>query len=151
MPPHDVLELLLQRPVLLWSHDSTAEAAAVGDMLQHLQSQLPDLSVPPLLQRTPAILAASQAHVDGVLTLLLNQLALSKQQAADVIAQHPQLLVAGARPASLNLGFLVGLGLRQPELQQMLLRNAEWLVKPLQDLTTQWQFVTSRLARVRDS
>jgi hypothetical protein len=117
-------------------------------MLQHLRSQLPDLAVPPLLQRTPAILAASKPQVEAVLTLLLSRLALSKQQAAEVIEKHPKLLVAGAGPASLNLGFLVGLGLRQPELQHMLLRNAEWLMRPLQELTIQWQFL-STVAKVR--
>jgi hypothetical protein len=153
MTPADVLELLLQRPALLWSQDSatssssssSAAAAAGGpiEMLQHLRSQLPSLALPRLLQRTPAILTAPKAQVEAVLTLLLSRLALSKQQAAEVLVKHPQLLVAGAGPASLNLGFLVGLGLRQPELQHMLLRNAEWLMRPLQELTTQWQFLST--------
>jgi hypothetical protein len=159
MPPGDVFALLLQRPALLWGQDlkpsSSAAAAATaaaaarpGDMLQHLHSQLPDLSLPLLLQRTPALLAAPKQHVEAVLTLLLNRLKLSKSQTAEIVMHHPRLLIAGAGPASLNLGFLVGLGLRQPELQQMLLKDAEWLTRPLQELTAQWQFVTT-VAKVR--
>ncbi|KAF6253070.1 hypothetical protein COO60DRAFT_1643483 [Scenedesmus sp. NREL 46B-D3] len=150
MAPRDMLGLLLQRPALLWGQDSSAAAAAAAEtaagpveMLQHLRSQLPGLSLPLLLQRTPALLAAPQAHVDSVLTLLLHRLALSRDQAAAVLEKHPRLLIAGAGPASLNLGFLVGLGLRQPELQQMLLKSADWLTWPLQELTTQWQFVST--------
>ncbi|KAF6259111.1 hypothetical protein COO60DRAFT_1689938 [Scenedesmus sp. NREL 46B-D3] len=150
MAPRDMLGLLLQRPALLWGQDSSAAAAAAAEtaagpveMLQHLRSQLPGLSLPLLLQRTPALLAAPQAHVDSVLTLLLHRLALSRDQAAAVLEKHPRLLIAGAGPASLNLGFLVGLGLRQPELQHMLLKSADWLTWPLQELTTQWQFVST--------
>jgi hypothetical protein len=123
-------------------------AAGPGEMLQLLRSQLPELPLPQLLQRTPGLLAVSKDQAEGVLTLLLQRLKLTKQQAADVLTKHPRLLIVGAGAASLNLGFLVGLGLRQQELQRMLLRSAEWLTRPLQEVTAQWQFV-STVAKVR--
>lgn len=112
-------------------------------MLQHLHKQLPDLPLPQLLKKAPAVLSLTKQHVEEFLTLLLHRLKLSKQQAEELLMTHPKLLLAGAGPASLNLGFLVGLGLRQQELQGMVLRSAEWLARPLQELTAQWHFVST--------
>lgn len=82
-------------------------------------------------------------QVSEVLALLLGRLALSREQAAGVVLRNPRVLLGGPRPAFMNLGFLVGLGVRPPELQAMLLKSSAWLTRPLKDLTMQWQFVTT--------
>jgi len=145
----EVLELLLQRPVLLWQHSTPC---LPGQLLTDLQQLLPALDqgkrLASLVRRQPRLLSCRSAELQGVVDMLATRLQLSQEQVAKLVVQHPQLLVQPVKSMLLNVALLVGLGFTPSDLQAMAIKNPLWLTKSLRDLTLQWHFI-QQVVKVR--
>jgi hypothetical protein len=160
------LQVLLRRPVFLWQHmtpqtprdvlgalqrllpstpASPASASASSQQGQPQQPQPPPGQLLALVRALPALLSCSAEQLGGVDELLLGRLALGQEQVGRLLRRCPRLLLAPPKAMSANVGFLVGLGLRQGELRGMLLTEPRWLLTPLRDLSVQWHFVQTVL------
>lgn len=156
MTNQTIFELVLKRPSLFWT-----AAEPPGPMLQLLQQRLPQLAaassssskpqqqqltpLAKLLIQHPTLATCIQQHVADVLTLLLDRLKLSEDEAAAAIITNPRLLLNPVKVTSLNLGFLVGLGFKPADMKQMIIRDSTWMTRPLSDVTRHWQFVNSMI------
>lgn len=140
-----VVELLLKRPLLLCQAHPQQPP---GALLQQMRQQLPALrgdGLRGIIMGAPRLLLRGPQHVQDVMQLLTGRLQLSAQLASAVVVRHPKLLAQAPQATSLNLGFLVGLGLPPAEVRHMLVTRPDWCTRALADLTAQWQFVQQAL------
>lgn len=141
-----VLQLLLSHPAVLWQHKTpNMPTQLMSDLQQLLPGLLEDRRLPQLLRKKHRLLSCSTDDLSALVNLLSTRLQASQDQAAQMVMQHPALLVTPVKQMLPNIGFLVGLGLTPSDLKAMALRSPKWLTVSLHDLTVQWQFVQQLL------
>jgi hypothetical protein len=146
-----VLQLLLCRPAMLWQHHTPTLPAQV---LSDLQRLVPELArqenLSQLVLRQPGLLSCSSDHLHAVVDMLRSRLQLDQAEAAQVLQQHPRILVQPVKQMLPSIGFLVGLGLSASDLRVIATKNPKWLTRPLRSLMSQWQFIQQAL-KVREA